>query len=231
MIRVFIGYDASESVSYHTLVQSIIDKTTVPVSITPVKISMIPEYVRERDPKQSNEFSFSRFMVPYLCNYEGHAIFMDCDMMLTTDLNELWEQRDPLKSVQVVKHDYTPSTRTKYLGNIQYPYPRKNWSSVMLFTCSHYHCKRLTPEYVNNATPANLHRFQWTEDDAIGELGKEWNHLVGEYPDNPEAKIVHWTNVGPWFCDDPIQVEFGSKWSEVKNRMDHAASWRQAESA
>jgi len=219
VIRVFIGYDKAESVAYHALVQSIIENTSEPVSTIPVKQSMIPEYVRERDPKQSNEFSFTRFLVPYLCNYEGHAIFMDCDMMLTTDLSELWEQIDPLKSVQVVKHDYTPSTRTKYLGNIQYPYPRKNWSSVMLFNCSHHHCKRLQPEYVNSASPANLHRLQWTEDGAIGELDRDWNHLVGEYPPNPNAKIVHWTLGGPYF-NEYSDVEWADEWYELKNKME-----------
>ena len=169
MIRLFIGVDEVEMVAYHALVQSIINKTKVPVSITPLKLSMLPEYKRKRDPKQSNEFSFSRFLVPYLCNYEGHAIFMDLDMMLRVDLNELWKLRDN-SSVQVVKHDYTPKTQVKYLGAIQYKYPRKNWSSVMLFNCAHDHCKRLTPGYVNSADGLALHRFYWTHEDYIGEL-------------------------------------------------------------
>ena len=87
MIKLFIGFDSVEAVAYHTMVQSVIDKCSVPVSITPVKLSMLPEYTRERDPKQSNEFSFTRFLVPSLCDYEGFAIFMDCDMLLRTDLN------------------------------------------------------------------------------------------------------------------------------------------------
>ena len=210
MIKLFIGVDDVEMVAYHALVQSIINKTTVPVSITPVKLSMLPEYQRERDPKQSNEFSFSRFFVPYLCDFEGHAIFMDLDMMLRVDLNELWKLRDN-SSVQVVKHDYTPKTQVKYLGAIQYRYPRKNWSSVMLFNCAHHHCKRLTPDYVNNADGLALHRFYWTHDRNMGELPKEWNHLVGEYEENPNAKIVHWTLGGPWF-NEYSEVEFGYEW-------------------
>lgn len=233
MLKIFIGYDRAESISYHALVQSIIEYSSVPVSITPVKMTMLPEYIRDRDPKQSNEFSFTRFLVPYLCGYEGQAIFMDCDMMFRTDPKELFDLFDETKAVQVIKHDYTPSTRTKYLGSMQYQYPRKNWSSVMLFNCAHEHCKRLTPEYVNTIEALNLHRFYWTHDDFIGALPVEWNHLVGEYEPNPEAKNVHWTICGPWFCNDPSLVEFGNEWVEMRDKMEYAESWRQddAESA
>ncbi len=218
MIKLFIGYDDAESVAYHTLVQSVIERTTVPVSITPVKMTMLPEYKRPRNPKQSNEFSFTRFLVPYLSGYEGFAIFMDCDMMLTVDLDELWQLRDETKSVQVVKHDYTPKNQTKYLGAIQYPYPRKNWSSVMLFNCGHDHCKRLTPNYVNTAEPMALHRFYWTHEDCIGELPVEWNHLVGEYEPNPAARNIHWTVGGPWF-NEYYEVEWSNEWRDMRKKM------------
>ena len=218
MLRVFIGVDDVEMVAYHALVQSIINKTTVPVSITPVKLSMLPEYKRERNPKQSNEFSFSRFLVPYLCDFEGHAIFMDLDMMLRVDLNELWKLRDSTKSVQVVKHDYTPKTQVKYLGAIQYTYPRKNWSSVMLFNCGHDHCKRLSPRFVNSADGLALHRFYWTHEDNIGELPKEWNHLVHELPVNENAKIIHWTVGGPYFHEYQ-NCEYSTEWYKMKVKM------------
>ena len=214
MLRIFIGFDSVESVAYHTLVQSILEYTTEPVSITPIKLSMLPMYTRSRNTKQSNEFSFSRFLVPYLCDYEGWALFMDCDQMLTEDVSELWKLRDDSKCVQVVKHDYTPKTQVKYLGAIQYPYPRKNWSSVMLFNCQK--CKRLTPDFINTAHPMELHRFHWTED--VGELPKEWNHLVGEYPENPDAKIVHWTIGGPWFHEYQ-DSEYSTEWFKMKVKM------------
>jgi len=222
MLKLFIGYDGVESIAYHTMVQSIIDTCSVPVSITPVKLSMLPEYTRARDPKQSNEFSFSRFLIPYLCNYEGHAIFMDCDMLLRTDLNELWKLRDDAKSVQVVKHDYTPKNQTKFLGATQYAYPRKNWSSVMLFNCAHNHCKRLTPDYINTADPLALHRFYWTHEDYIGGLSEGWNHLVGEYAKNPNAKNVHFTVGGPWFYEYS-DVEFAQEWRNVYRNTLYAA--------
>jgi len=220
MIRLFIGYDAVEAVAYHTMVQSIIDTCSVPISITPVKLSMLPDYKRERDPHQSNEFSFSRFLVPYLCDYKGFGIFMDCDMLLRADLKELWGMRDMYKSVQVVKHDYTPKNTTKFLGAKQYQYPRKNWSSVMLFNCAHEHCKRLTPEYVNTADALSLHRFYWTHDDHIGELPIEWNHLVGEYDRNPDAKNVHFTVGGPYF-DEYYGCEYSKEWFEEMRKATH----------
>jgi lipopolysaccharide biosynthesis glycosyltransferase len=218
VIRIFVGYDSVESVAYHTLCQSIIENTTVPVSITPVKLSMLPAYKRLRNPKQSNEFSFSRFMVPYLCNYDGWGLFMDCDMMFRTDVNELWQLRDPSKSVQVVKHDYTPKNQTKFLGAIQYPYPRKNWSSVMLFNCAHQDCRRLTPSLINTAEPLFLHRMHWTNDDMVGELPREWNHLVGEYPYDENAKNVHWTVGGPYF-KEYNKADYHEEWFEMYEKM------------
>lgn len=217
-LRIFIGFDQVEAVAYHTLVQSIIENTSVPVSITPVKMTMIPEYTRPRDPHQSNEFSFTRFLVPYLADFEGLALFMDCDMMFRGDVKELFDLHEPGKSVSVVKHDYTPKDTTKYLGAIQYRYPKKNWSSVMLFDCGHDHCKRLTPYYVNTAEPMNLHRFFWTHESFVGELPVEWNHLVSEYPENPDAKLVHWTVGGCWF-DEYRDVEFSREWFDMKSKM------------
>ena len=225
MLKIFIGYDAVESVAYHTLVQSILEYTKEPVSITPIKLSMLPEYTRSRNTKQSNEFSFSRFLVPYLCDYEGWALFMDCDMMFTDSVSELWKLRDESKSVQVVKHDYTPKTQVKFLGAIQYQYPRKNWSSVMLFNCGHDHCKRLSPEYVNTADAMALHRFFWTHEDFIGELPVEWNHLVGEYEKNPLAKNAHFTLGGPWFYEY-ADAEFSDEWRLTYMKTIHSEQMR-----
>ena len=220
MIRIFIGYDQVEAVAFHTLVQSIIENTTVPVSITPLKLSMLPDYNRTRNHKQSNEFSFSRFMVPYLCDYEGWAIFMDCDMMFRADVKELWDLRDDTKSVLVCKHDYTPKNQTKFLGAIQYPYPRKNWSSVMLFNCSHEDTRRLTPSLVNHGEPLMLHRMRWTSDEFIGELPLAWNHLVGEYPYREDAKNVHWTVGGPYF-NEFSKADYHEEWKDMYDAMNH----------
>ncbi len=209
-LKVMIGFDQVESVAAHVLMHSILSRSSKPIAITPIFLGNLNGiYNRPRNSKQSNEFSFSRFLTPYLSDYEGWSLFLDCDMMLRGDVTELFEMADPEKAVMVVKHQYTPSTKTKYLGSIQYPYPRKNWYSVMLF--NNQKCRILNPDYINTAPALDLHRFSWIEDNLIGELPVEWNHLVGEYPPNPEAKNVHWTIGGPYF-NEYRDTEFASEW-------------------
>ena len=219
MVNIFIGYDSVESVAYHTLCESILSRASVPIAIHPIKRSLLKDiHSRPIDEKQSNEFSFTRFLVPHLMGYKGYAIFMDCDMLVLDDIKKLYDHADWQKSVSVVKHDYTPKDKVKYLGTIQHPYPRKNWSSVMIFNCAHHHCKRLTPEYVNTASGLDLHRFNWTEDDAIGELPIEWNHLVSEYEPNPKAKLVHFTVGGPYFHEYE-HCEYSDEWFKERSIM------------
>lgn len=216
---IFIGFDEVESVAYDVLCHSIHSRSSIPVAFIPVRTSTLRDHFqRKRDPKQSNEFSFTRFLVPYLMGYEGHALFMDLDMLVRTDIRELYDLRDDSKAVQVCQHDYVPSTKTKYLGNIQYTYPRKNWSSVMLFNCGHPDCKLLTPDYVQKASGLDLHRLHWTHDENIGALPLSWNWLVGEYKYNPSAKNVHFTIGGPWF-DEYSHVDYATDWFEEKALM------------
>ena len=222
MLKIFIGYDQNEVAAYHTLCHSIISRSSKPVSITPLKLSQLP-MTRERDPKQSTEFSFSRFLVPYLCNYEGYALFLDCDMLCQTDIAEVFKFMDVWDSVAVVKHDYKPSTERKFLDQVQTKYAKKNWSSVMVFNNSK--CRKLTPEYVNNATGLELHQFHWTDEEAVVELPKEWNHLVGEYEPNPDAKIVHFTLGGPYFTEWE-NCEYAHEWF---NEFEEAAYTTQIE--
>lgn len=196
MLKIFIGYDPNEVAAYHVLAHSIIRHATEPVSITPLKLDYLPMH-RKRDPKQSTEFAFSRFLVPHLSGYEGVSLFLDCDMLCRWDVKELFDMMDFSKDVMVVKHDYTPKTKTKFLDQEQTVYKMKNWSSVMLF--NNKQCRDLTPETVNYHTGLWLHQFHWTDADGIGELPKEWNHLVGEYDNNPNAKLIHFTLGGPYF--------------------------------
>lgn len=222
LLKIYIGFDQVESVAWHTMVHSILAKSSKPVAIVPVNLANLKEiYTRSRDPKQSNEFSFSRFLVPYLSDFEGYAAFFDCDMMLRTDINELFEtvKQDPGKAVYVVKHDYQPRDDIKYLNNVQYKYPRKNWSSVVLWDCSHPANKVVTPDFVNNASPMELHRFTWLKDEDIGELNVRWNWLVGEYDQPPEdVKNVHWTVGGPYF-EEYKNVDFSKEWFAENKQM------------
>lgn len=222
VIKVFIGFDPVESIAWHTMAHSIFTRSSRPVALVPVNLTNLKNiYTRERDPKQSNEFSFIRFLVPYLSAYEGYAIFFDCDMMLRTDINEIFEEvtKDPGKALYVVKHDYEPKNEIKFLNKVQYKYPRKNWSSVIVWDCSHPSNKSLTPSYVNSASGMELHRFLWLKDDEIGQLDVRWNWLVGEYENHPEdVKNVHWTLGGPYF-KEYAEVDFASEWFAEKEQM------------
>jgi hypothetical protein len=221
MIRVFIGYDSVESVAWHTMASSIYRQSSKPVAITPINLKNLEGiYTMAKNPKQSNEFSFTRFLVPYLCNYEGWAVFFDCDQMLRTDITSIFDvvQQQPDKAVYVVKHTYEPRNDIKYLNTVQYKYPRKNWSSVVLWNCGHKKNRAVNPEYVNTSEALLLHRFAWLEDDEIGELDVRWNWLVGEYDDPPnDVKNVHWTVGGPYF-DEYKNADFSNEWlDELKN--------------
>lgn len=229
-LRIFIGFDGKESVAYHVLAHSILARASVPVQIAPLVQSSLRTaglYTRERGPTESTEFSLTRFLVPYLSGYYGRSLFLDCDMLCRVDVAELeseWvgatmtaiKKRLPDPAVLVCQHDYTPQEGTKFLGNVQTAYPKKNWSSVMYF--QNDKCRALTPEYVNSATGLELHRFQWLRQDAeVAALPLAWNHLVGEYVPNREAKIVHWTLGGPYFPEYQ-DAEFAEEWRSERDR-------------
>lgn len=218
-LTIGIGFDQREAVAYHTLCQSILSRSSIPVNFIPIKRTMLRGiHDRPIDPTQSNEFTYTRYLLPYLCDFSGTSLFIDCDMLVRCDIAEILDFCDPLAAVHVVKHDYTPKTSVKYLGNANAAYPRKNWSSVMLF--NNYLCKALTPEYVNTATAQQLHRFEWADDERIGELPREWNHLVMEYEENPQAKIVHFTVGGPYF-DEYSHCEYSEEWFNMRQQMLH----------
>jgi hypothetical protein len=201
VITIYIGYDPRESVAFHTLAHSILRRASVPISIAPLAQSQLRGvYRRTRGPTESTEFSLTRFLVPHLSGFSGWSLFMDCDMLCRVDIAELMKQteRQADKAVLVCKHDYVPKTQRKFLDQVQTRYPRKNWSSLMIF--NNARCRSLSPDYVNSASGLELHRFAWIEDAAIGELPLEWNWLVGEYAYNPAAKIVHFTIGGPYFA-------------------------------
>jgi lipopolysaccharide biosynthesis glycosyltransferase len=197
-IPVFIGYDPREAVAYHTCANSIIRHASRPVAIIPLALNLFEDY-EETHTDGSNHFIYSRFLVPHLMEYTGHAIFIDGDMIVRSDIVELWEQRDVAKDVQVVKHDYQTRMTEKYLGAKNEDYPRKNWSSVILWNCNSFPNRRLTPDFVQKSTGSFLHRFTWLDDERIGELPREWNWLPDEYGPNPDAKLLHYTLGTPCF--------------------------------
>lgn len=208
-LNLFIGYDSKEPIAYHVLAHSILTRASVPVAIHPLRQDTLRAaglYTRDRGPTESTEFSLTRFLVPYLSGYSGYSVFMDSDMLCRVDIAELVPLIDAAmprhltsenKALLCCQHDYTPHETTKFLGNVQTAYPRKNWSSVMVF--DNLACRHLTPEYVNTASGLDLHRFNWLDDEQIGSLPLQWNHLVGYSASSAPPNLVHWTDGGPWF--------------------------------
>lgn len=218
MIRLFVGHDPREAVAFNVFVQSVVDHTTKPVAVTPLALEMLSRYYDEKHTDGSNAFIYSRFLVPYLCDFIGWAIFADGDMLCRGDLAELWEQRDPTKAVQVVKHEYKTKHPVKYLGVKNEDYDRKNWSSVIIWNCGHPDNAWLTPANVASKPGSFLHRFHWLKDKVIGELPAEWNWLVTEYPKLGTAKLVHFTLGTPCFRGYEL-CDYASEWRATLDKI------------
>ena len=216
-LTIVVGFDQREAISYHTFCQSVLEKSSIPVRFIPLAENTLSFYKERRD-NVSNSFVFSRFLTPYLTDYDGLAVFADGDMVCQTDIAELSALFDPGRAVQVVQHDYQTKATKKFLNNDNVNYPRKNWSSLVLFNCSHPANRILTPEYVEKKEGAHLHRFGWLLDEEIGALPREWNWLATEYEDNPQAKIVHYTLGTPCFQDYRAAAMAGHWW-EANTRL------------
>ena len=199
-INIVVGFDQREAVAYHSFCQSIIEKSSLPIQFTPLAINTLKGY-QETHTDKSNDFIYSRFLTPYLSDFKGWAIFFDGDMICQADIKELWDLKDESKALLVVKHDYQTKANIKYLGNKNENYPRKNWSSVILWNCAHPKHQILTPSFIANQTGRYLHRFSWLDDEDIGEVNREWNWLAIEYPENRNAKLIHYTLGTPCFKD------------------------------
>ena len=217
--KIFIGFDPREDVAVNVLTDSIQANSSIPVQIAQVRLSQLKGiYERPESSLQSTAFSFSRFLVPWLCEFEGWALFIDADMLCLANIAELWALRDERYAIQVVKHQHKCEPGQKFQGMPQTPYERKNWSSVMLFNCNR--CKALTVDYVNTASGLELHQFKWLMDDEIGSLPAEWNVLVGVEPVPNNAKILHYTLGGPLF-KDCLSMDRAETWENARTAMNH----------
>ena len=208
MIPIFIGYDPKEAIAFHVCVNSIIRHASEPVTIHPLCLNLLQDYV-ETHHDGSNQFIYSRFLVPHLMGFNGWAIYIDGDMVLRDDIVKLWNLREYNKDVMVVKHDYVTRQRFKYMGAKNPDYPRKNWSSVILWNCGAFPNRKLKPTFVQQQEGSYLHRFSWLQDQRIGELPIEWNWLPDELGPNPHAKLLHYTLGTPCFREykDSPQAE------------------------
>jgi hypothetical protein len=221
--RVYIGFDAREAEAYEVARFSLMRRASIEVVVTPIRLGDLCArglYWRGADPLAATEFTYSRFLTPALAGFAGWALFCDCDFLWLGDVAELAAHAKGPRAVYCVQHDYRPTETTKMDGAVQTVYPRKNWSSLMLFDCQHPAVRRLTPEIVNRESGAFLHRMQWAADDEIGALPVEWNWLEGwnRKPATGAPKAVHFTRGGPWF-ERWRNVDYGDLWLAERAEM------------
>ena len=194
VFRIFIGYDERQAVSYTTLQHSILETASGPVSVTPLILSTLPITRRGLTP-----FTFSRFLVPWLCNFQGHALFLDADMFLVSDIYEMTQYFNDEHAISVVKS-----------------IAQFEQSSVMLFNNAHPKNAHLTPEYIQN-TEGNLHGLCWLEEADIGEMNGKWNQLVGYQECRGTSGNIHFTMGVPAFPETSTS-EFGQIWTDCAKR-------------
>lgn len=226
IIRVYIGHDSREDIAYQIARQSILDTAKYPnnIEIYPIKQQDMRDrglYWRDVDTLASTEFTFTRFLVPELCEFKGWALFIDCDFLFKRDIRNLWREIEVIKeqnknyAVMCAQHNYTPKTTTKMDGKEQTVYPRKNWSSCILFNCEHPSNRKLNRNLINDPKIDGkyLHRFSWLQDQEIGRLSHEWNWLVGYYkePEDGVPAALHYTDGGPWFKSYRL-CEYAADW-------------------
>jgi hypothetical protein len=222
-LRIFIGWDAREPEAFEVAQFSLERRASIPISVTAIKQAELRArrlYWRDKDPLAATEFTYSRFLTPALAGYSGWALYCDCDFLWLADVAELMQYIESPRAVFCVQHDHKPTESTKMDGVAQTLYPRKNWSSLMLLNCGHPAVKRLTPEIVNAATGAYLHRMQWASDAEIGALPSEWNWLEGwsEKPVGRTPKAVHFTRGGPWLANCEC-VDYAELWRSEREAM------------
>jgi lipopolysaccharide biosynthesis glycosyltransferase len=228
-IPVYIGYDKRVPIAYDVCKYSI-SKHSSEALVSPIVLSHLREsgtYTRPDDPLSSTEFTFSRFLVPHLCDYKGWAVFCDCDFLWLTNIQKLFEYVDDQYAVMVVKHNYTPQQTSKMDNKAQYQYPRKNWSSLVLWNCSHPSNKCVTPQLVNTESGQYLHRFKWLDDHEIGEISHEWNWLTDWYhePEDGKPKVLHFTLGGPWL-NNYRDTKYADVWRQYLSEYNESCDYR-----
>ena len=224
----FIGYDSKEDIAYRVCKYSLQKRSSVKLNIYSLKIEELIAkklYFRSVDPLASTQFTYSRFLVPALMSYKGWAIFCDCDFIFFDDISKILTSLDPSKAIYCVQHDYTPKEKHKMDGQKQTIYPRKNWSSFIVYNCSHPSNLKLDVNLVNSETGSFLHQFKWLQDSEIGSLDERWNWLEGWTSKHNDQKpyAVHYTRGGPWFSEWQ-DVEFADEWIKerdlyIKNKL------------
>jgi hypothetical protein len=206
-LRVFIGWDLNEARACHAAEYSLYRHgSRNQLRVEKVSMQTVKGYDRPTttlpngqlfdeisDAPMSTSHAIARFWVPRICEFTGWALFTDGDVLFRDDVNKMFEYADPDKAVMVVQHEPMPEAGTKKGGHVQQAYPRKNWSSVILWNCGHLANRALTREVLNGWPGRDLHAFKWLRDDQIGALPARWNHLVNVSAPDDNPAIVHYT--------------------------------------
>jgi lipopolysaccharide biosynthesis glycosyltransferase len=225
-LPIYIGYDKKEDEAYNVACYSLKKNCSVPFSVYPLVQRQLRQqglYYRGNDVKASTEFSLTRFLVPAIQQYKGWALFVDCDVIFLEDVAKLFKEADKQYALMCVHHDYVPKEGNKMFNQTNAVYPKKNFSSVMLFNCGHPANRKLNVSTVNQAEPSFLHQFKWLTNKQVGKLDKTWNFLAGEYED-PDVlpNLVHLTLGGPWIPDRPEHCKnkmFDELWIKYRDEM------------
>lgn len=217
--NIYIGFDSKEAIASYICEYSLLVNTSQKLNINHIKIEDMRKknlYKRDHDILSSTEFTFTRFLVPVLNNFKGWALFCDSDFLWLEDVKKLFSYCDDKYAVMCVHHNYNPNSTKKKLGSIQEIYPRKNWSSLVLWNCSHPSNKIVTPNLINNQTGKFMHRFGWLKDQEIGKISLEWNWLVGWYDEKIDGKpkALHFTEGGPWLGDLYNNDKYSKIWNQ-----------------
>jgi hypothetical protein len=228
MIPVYHGWDDREEYGSHVFCSSLIRRSSAPVSLIPLRPEMFASFYPLGQRDGTNSFTYTRFLIPFLQGFTGWAIFADgADMICRCDIAELWAQRDEYKAVQVVGHTYKTRHPRKYIGTAMESdnrdYYRKNWSSLMLINCASFGWRQMTPERVAAMPGEKLHRFDFIDEDRIGQLPAVWGWMPQEFGDNPDAKIIHYTAGSPGF-PAYARTEMADAWAAEACRVTHVTA-------
>lgn len=215
-MNIYIGWDSKYSIASSVCKKSILMNTNHQYECHYLKRDEIKGFTR-REPNESTEFTFTRFLVPLLNNWEGYAVFCDNDFLFLDNISRMLMKINPHKAVSVVKHKYKPKDKTKMNDKPQINYPRKNWSSLMVWNCSHPSNKVLTLDYINKSSASDLHEFRWLKNNEIGEIDYTWNYLTDWYTEG-EPKALHFTTGGPWLKGYE-NAKYANDWHRLRNSI------------
>lgn len=220
-LNVFIGLDSSHKIAYDVCRFSIISNTNLKINVFPINRYNVPVYNRPIDKTESTDFSFARFFVPYCSDFKGVSIFVDGDFLFLKDIKNLIDLFDDRFAIMCCKHNYIPTQKFKMDGKIQTIFPKKNWSSLMIFNNSHPKLRTLNPDTINCQSGAFLHQFKFLDEDEVGSIPVEWNWLVGWYKESSEfyPKALHFTEGGPWL-EQYKNVEYSDVFNTYKTQYE-----------